>query len=186
MDIRGTNQYLQLTTRDWVHPVFRNTWNEYACMFGSSYLFIGISLTVIFFYHICNIKHRLSCKYSSHNIFYAKDFNPHKRPSPLLNMDTCSQSMQRTWWSATRTTIVTGSYCAGVGKFLISPTKTIFAHWFVEVHDIEITKTSNFWGTNNSTNICSGWIWFIVYSELSITSTKVNQWTGELEHVYLE
>ena len=34
----------------------------------------------------------------------------HKKPIPFLNMATCTQSMQRTWWSVTSTTIVTVSY----------------------------------------------------------------------------
>ena len=29
---------------------------------------------------------------------------------PLLNMATCTKSMQQTWWPVTSTTIVTGSY----------------------------------------------------------------------------
>ena len=36
MDIKGTTQYLQLTTRDWVHRLFQEILNEQACMFRSS------------------------------------------------------------------------------------------------------------------------------------------------------
>ena len=46
VDIRGTIR-LQLNNRDWVHPMFQNTWNEQACVFRSSWLFIGIYLTVM-------------------------------------------------------------------------------------------------------------------------------------------
>ena len=35
VDIRGTTQYLQLTTRDWVLARFPDTLNEPACMFRS-------------------------------------------------------------------------------------------------------------------------------------------------------
>ena len=63
------------------------------------------------FQHICNIKHRLGCQYSSQNIFNSKNFNPHKQPILLLNMPPRSQSMQRTWWPVACTTIATGSYC---------------------------------------------------------------------------
>ena len=48
VDIRWTTQYLQLTTWDWVHPLFQNISNEQACMFRSSWLFIGTHLTVDF------------------------------------------------------------------------------------------------------------------------------------------
>ena len=39
-----------------------------------------------------------------------------KKPIALLNMATCSQSMQRTWWPVASITIVTGSYCLTVSK----------------------------------------------------------------------
>ena len=71
-------------------------------------IFIGTSLTVIFFLPICNVKHTLGCKYSWQNIFNAKTFNPHKKPIPLLNMATCSQSMWRTWWPVVSTAVVSG------------------------------------------------------------------------------
>ena len=50
------------------------------------------------FNDICNFKRRLGSKYSSWNIFIANNLNPRKRPIPLLNMSSCSRSMQRTWW----------------------------------------------------------------------------------------
>ena len=34
---------------------------------------------------ICNIKHRLSCKFSSQKIFYANTSNPLKQPIRFLN-----------------------------------------------------------------------------------------------------
>ena len=40
-------------------------------------------------------------------ILNANSFNPHKKPIPLFNMATCTQSMQRTWWPVASTTIVT-------------------------------------------------------------------------------
>ena len=48
------------------------------------------------FHHICNIKYRLDCRYSTQNIFNAKNFNPHKKPISLLNVPICTQGMQRT------------------------------------------------------------------------------------------
>ena len=44
------------------------------------------------------------------NIFNATNFNPNKKPIPLLDMTTCTQSMQRTWCPVAGTTIVIGSY----------------------------------------------------------------------------
>ena len=38
------------------------------------------------------------------------NFNPHKKPIPLLYVAPCTQSMQRIWWPVASTTIVTGSY----------------------------------------------------------------------------
>ena len=113
MDTRGTTQYLQLTTRDWVQPLFQTTLNEHACMLRSSWLFIGTYFTLSFFYDICSIKHRPCCKYSSQNIFKANNLNWHKKPILSLNMSSCSQSIQQTWWPVANTTIVTGSYCLG-------------------------------------------------------------------------
>ena len=63
------------------------------------------------FHHICNIKCRFDCRYSSQNIFNAKNFNPHKKPISLLNVPICTQGMQRTWWPEAGTIIVTGPYC---------------------------------------------------------------------------
>ena len=48
MDIRGTTQYMQLTTRDGEHCPCSKTWNGQAFMFGAQ-LFIGTSLTVYLF-----------------------------------------------------------------------------------------------------------------------------------------
>ena len=55
-------------------------------------------------------QYRLDCKYSSHNISNAKNFNPHKKTFPFLNMATFTQRIQRIWWPVASTTIVTGSY----------------------------------------------------------------------------
>ena len=60
--------------------------------------------------YVCNIKHKLGCKYSSQTTFDANNFNPHEKPTPLLNMGSCSQSMQRIWWPVVSTNIVTGSH----------------------------------------------------------------------------
>ena len=43
----------------------------------------------VFFSDICNIKHRLGCKYSSQNIFNTQNFNPDKRPIPLIRSRQC-------------------------------------------------------------------------------------------------
>ena len=77
MGIRVTTQYWQITTTDWLQPLFQVMRNEQVYMFKSS-LFIGTFLTVNF-YHICSIKHRFDEKYSSQNIFDAKSFNQHKK-----------------------------------------------------------------------------------------------------------
>ena len=42
VDIGGTTQYLQLTTRDWVQPLFQILINEHACLFRSSQLSIAL------------------------------------------------------------------------------------------------------------------------------------------------
>ena len=93
------------------------TWLYQSCWtvpFRNASLFICTSFTVAVFpgcfHHICNIKCRLDCMYSTQNIFNAKNFNPHKKPISLLNVPICTQGMQRTWWPEASTMIVTGPY----------------------------------------------------------------------------
>ena len=59
MDIRGTSQYLQLTTRDWVQPLFWNIINEQACMFClEAHNYLLTHLWQLIFLNICDIIHR--------------------------------------------------------------------------------------------------------------------------------
>ena len=102
-----------------------------------------------YFWHICNIKHRLGCKYSSQNLFNTKNFIPHKKPISLLNIATYTQSMQRTWWPVASTTIVTGSYCMMVPVAV----KKSWSVWF----------KSNCNGPNHLTQLPFGfrtWLWW--------------------------
>ena len=41
------------------------------------------------------MKCRLDCRYSSQNIFNAKNLNPHKKLISLLNVPICTQGMQQ-------------------------------------------------------------------------------------------
>ena len=72
------------------------------------------------FHHICNIKCRLDCRYSSQNIFNAKNFNPHKKPISFLNVPIYTQGMQRTWWPEAGTIIVTGPHYSATSKLVYS------------------------------------------------------------------
>ena len=74
-----TSQYTQLTTRDWVQCLLQH---RPVCLEDPNYLLAH--LWQLFVYHICNIKCRLSWKYSSQNISNAKNFNPNKKPITLF------------------------------------------------------------------------------------------------------
>ena len=98
MDIAGTIQYLQLTTRDWMQPLFQNIRNGQACMFRSSWLFIDTPLMVIYFRIIAtsNIDLVVSIRHKTYSMQF---FLIHiKSVLPLLHVATCTKSMQRTWW----------------------------------------------------------------------------------------
>ena len=43
-------------------------------------------------------------------MFNANNFNPHKKPISLLNVPSCTQGMQQTWWPEAGTIIVNGPY----------------------------------------------------------------------------
>ena len=79
------------------------------CMFRSSQLFAGTSLTLFFrIFAASIIDSAVSILYKI--LFNTNNFNPHKRPILCWIMASCSQSMQRTWWPGTSTKIVTESY----------------------------------------------------------------------------
>ena len=92
------------------------------------------------FHHICNIKRRLECRYSSQNIFNANNINPHKKPISLLNVPICTQGMQRTWWPEAGTVIVIVPYFNS--RLAKSPPKlgygwVITSHrqiWYISTH----------------------------------------------------
>ena len=101
-DIRGTTKL----GCSWNFP--KHEFNRPVCLEAHHYL---LAICSSGFHHICNIKCRLDCRYSPQNIFNAKNFNPHNKPTSLLNVLICTQGMQRTWWPEAGTIIVTGPYC---------------------------------------------------------------------------
>ena len=79
MDIRGTTQYWQLTTRDWVLARFPDT--EWTCLYVQKLIIYWYILDCLSFPHNFNIKHRLGCKYCLQNIFNTKKFSTYKKYS---------------------------------------------------------------------------------------------------------
>ena len=77
------------------------------------------------------------------NIFNAMNFNPYKKPSPLLNMVTCTQNMQRTWWPVT--------YVIRVWLVSAGCTKKEMSSfwWFLFSLTAEIVKMTSSSGTND-------------------------------------
>ena len=92
------------------------------CMFRSSQLFAGTSLTLFFrIFAASIIDSAVSILYKI--LFNTNNFNPHKRPILCWIMASCSQSMQRTWWPGTSTKIVTESYWRFYRDRLSIPTR---------------------------------------------------------------
>ena len=92
------------------------------------------------FHHICNIKCRVDCCYFPQNIFNAKNFNPHKKPTSLLNVPICTQGMQRTWWPEAGTIIVTGHYC-NLHKYTVSKLTCYLKQTVCKVINVKIKGT---------------------------------------------
>ena len=79
-------------------------------MFRSASLFIGTSFTVAVFtiFAASNVD-LIVC--IPHKIYSMQRILIHiKKPISLLNVPTCTQGMQRTWWPEAGTIIVTGPY----------------------------------------------------------------------------
>ena len=100
-------------------PFFQSISNEQTCIIQAVCLNTELLAHLWQLSFICNINHKHCRKFSSQNIFNARNFDPQNKPTTLLNMATCTQSMQRTWWLVANTTTETWSDLAA-DRFSIS------------------------------------------------------------------
>ena len=91
------------------------------------------------FHHICNIKCRLDCRYSSQNIFNAKNFNPHKKLISFLNVPIYNHGMQQTWWPEASTIIVTRPYYNSSLPALCEGNSSVVGHVMMSSCKVQLT-----------------------------------------------
>ena len=118
MNTSVTIQYLQLTLEIGCSLCSKPHDMNRGVMFRSSYLLAHLWRHFFRIFATTNIVLFVSIL---HQIHSKQRILPYKEPIPLLNLVSCSQRMQRTWWPLANTTIVTGSYSLNQ-KVVILPT----------------------------------------------------------------